>query len=94
MEKLPTITSYGDYSSDNYGVNSLLVSFPCGLKLYYSYTTIIAFCSNGKLFVRKNDWGMTTGKHLNFIDRNKEARLEAEVFEKLLASELQKHNLL
>jgi hypothetical protein len=95
MEKVPTIKSYGEYSSENYGVNSLLVSFPCGLRLFYSYTTIIAFCGNGgELFVRKNDWGNTTGKHLNFINRDKKLRIDGKVFEKLLEVELLKHNLL
>jgi len=97
MEQLPTISSYGQYRSGNYGVNSLQVSFGNGLTLYYSYDTIIAFCGRDGLKVRVNDWSTTTGKHLNWIDgagKAKANRLEGEEFINLLKQELEYHNLL
>lgn len=91
---LPTITSYGKYNSDNYGVNSLKVEFD-NLTLYFSYKTVVAltFRDLGGLLmqpiVRQNDWSTTTGKHLNWIDNgNKKNRLPSEQFENLLNDKL------
>lgn len=97
---LPTITSYGKYNSDNYGVNSLKVEFD-NLDLYFSYRTVIAFRGTswnnnrglnvgaGGLFVRQNDWSTTTGKHLNWIDNgDKRNRLQGHKFEALLDQQL------
>jgi hypothetical protein len=44
---------------------------------------LIAFEAPGeKRVVRENEWGPTTGKHLNAIDGgNKKGRLSSEVFE-------------
>ncbi len=94
MDKLPTIRSYGEYSSSNYGVNSLQVSFPSGFTLYYSYDTIVAFRGSDGLKVRQNEWNTTTGKHLNWIDGgDKKGRLDGVVFVELLVKELMKHGL-
>ena len=93
MNQLPTIRSYGQYSSGNYGVNSLEVSFPSGFTLYYSYDTIIAFIGRDGIKIRKNDWSTTTGKHLNWIDEDKEKRIEGEAFNALLVAELEHHGL-
>lgn len=54
------------------------------LKIWFSYETPIAFQSFGQIFIRKNDWGPTTGKHLNSIDTDKKRRLSGLEFEKLL----------
>lgn len=90
---LPTIDSYGQYSSGNYGVNCLRVSFD-RLDLYFSYRTIVAFCGSEGLKVRVNDWNNTTGKHLNWIDGgNKKERLESGVFEMELHKELARKGL-
>ena len=90
---LPTISSYGDYSSSNYGVNSLVVSFP-KLDLYYSYKTIVAYRFKGDKVVRQNDWAQTTGKHLNWIDRgDKKSRISGEEFEAKLGKILTELNL-
>ena len=81
---LPRFRSYGDYSSDNYGVNSL--EFTIGnLSVYFSYKTPVAF-SHPKtgLVIRKNDWGTTTGKHLNWICNDKSKRISGEEFERKL----------
>jgi len=58
-------------------------------RIYFSYKTPIAFYTpSGGYVVRQNDWGVTTGKHLNAIDGgNKAARVSGEVFEGLLNSE-------
>ena len=55
------------------------------LKVYYSYTTPVAFEIDGVLKVSQNQWSTTTAKHLKWIDGgNKKERLEPEEFEKLL----------
>lgn len=78
---LPIISSYGDYDSDNYGVNSLKVSFE-EFDLYYSYKTIIAYCDANDGFVMcKNDWNTTTGKHMNWLDDDHSKRLPSQEFE-------------
>lgn len=82
--------NYGDYSSSNYGAHSLAFETKEGI-YYFSYNTLIAFKSakTRNLYVRKNVWGPTTGKHLNWIDGgyNKEARLSLKDFEKALEKE-------
>lgn len=81
--------NYGNYSSDNYGANSIAIEVG-ERTIYYSYNTCVAFKgknSDGKYFycVSVNYWGKTTGKHLNWIDGGyKENRLTAEEFEKNL----------
>ncbi len=93
MNQLPTIRNYGRYNSDNYGVNSLEVSFPDGFTLYYSYATVIAFRGSDGLKIRENDWSTTTGKHLNWINDDKSRRINGEKFEELLKKELDSHGL-
>ncbi len=94
-QSLPTIRSYGEYHGQNYGLNSLMVSFPNGLTLYYSYETIVAFKGRHGLRIRRNDWSTTTGKHLNWIDGGaKDDRLTGAQFEVLLTSELAHYGLM
>ena len=38
-----------------------------GLTVWFSYETPIAFRDDNGLVVRKNDWGPTTGKHINYV---------------------------
>ena len=98
--QLPTIENYGNYSSDNYGVNSLKVTLG-DLILWYSYQTIVAFsCSHGqgypdyRTLVRRNEWSNTTGKHLNWIDGgNKATRVDSKEFEDRLAGALKNHGV-
>jgi hypothetical protein len=54
--------------------------------VYFSYETPVAFEAPGHgLVVRENDWGPTTGKHLNWIDGgNHKLRLPGSEFEKQL----------
>lgn len=91
---LPTINSYGNYSSSNYGAHCLRVSFS-GLDIYYSYNTVIAFRTlKTGLIVSSNQWGITTGKHLNAIDGgDKKSRYDRETFEAKLNEVLKEHNL-
>lgn len=83
MNSLPTINSYGNYSSDNYGVNSLRVDVG-PLTIWFSYQTPVAFQLDGKMrVVRENKWGVTTGKHLNWIDGgNRKERVGSDEFER------------
>ena len=90
---LPTIGTYGDYSNSNYGAHCLCVSFPDNFTLYYSYETIIAFTTPGITCISENNWGPTTGKHLNCIDDDKSKRLPRDEFEKQLARVLKSHKL-
>lgn len=52
------------------------------LVLYFSYETIIAFNPHdGKpVRVRVNEWGPTTGKHMNIIDGGTKSRFIANEF--------------
>jgi len=54
---------------------------------WYSYKTCIAYRSaqpSTGLVIRKNDWNVTTGKHLNYINSDKSVRVSGEAFEKAL----------
>lgn len=82
---IPRIMNYGNYSSKNYGASTLMVRL-AGLTLWYSYDTIVAFdsCKHG-FVISQNVWSTTTGKHLNWIDPDKKARVPHNQFEDLLA---------
>jgi len=89
---LPSIRSYGDYSSSNYGAHTLEVSVG-NLTIYFSYKTPVAFETPGNLVVSENVWGCTTGKHLNWICCDKSKRLDRNEFEKQLAEVMEKYNV-
>ncbi len=84
---LPSFQTYGNYSSSNYGAHAL--QFFCGdLTVWFSYQTPVAFSKHGKRVVRQNEWGPTTGKHLNAIDGGngaKKDRIDGTTFERLLS---------
>ncbi len=68
MKDLPNFQTYGNYSSSNYGAHALVFSVG-DLDVYFSYKTPVAFRHPMTgLIVRSNEWGPTTGKHLNAID--------------------------
>ncbi len=91
MKQLPEISSYGEYSSDNYGVNSLMVALN-KIRLYYSYKTIVAFYTTQTgLIVCENHWSTTTGKHLNWINPDKSKRVKYDDFQVQLQSALTAH---
>jgi hypothetical protein len=80
---LPNISSYGNYSSDNSGAHCLKVNIG-EMTLFFSYQTLVAFSTRKTgLVCRENDWGPTTGKHLNIIQPDKKKRVDTKEFEKL-----------
>lgn len=82
--ELPRFESYGDCSSKNYGVNCLRFTDSFGNSFWFSYKTLVAFSGPGiPLVCRENEWGPTTGKHLNQIEPDKKRRVSCEVFQKL-----------
>lgn len=76
----PNFYNYGNYSSNNYGVNTLCFTDNHGNKYWYSYETLVAFCINGEFHIIKNYWSTTTGKHLNWIDSDKSIREDSDTF--------------
>ena len=93
MQGLPTIRSYGDYASSNYGAHSLEVSVGA-LTVYFSYETPIAFeTPQDGLVCSQNDWSTTTGKHLNWIQADKSRRLPREQFEAAFQTALKRYGL-
>ena len=87
MKDLPNFDTYGSYSSSNYGANALVFSTNEG-RFWFSYKTLVAFLplndSRIGKTVRQNDWGPTTGKHLNWIDGgNKKSRVNEKTFVEL-----------
>lgn len=60
-----------------------------GVKFYFSYNTCVAVVLktnfNGNYaYAIKNQWGSTTGKHLNWFSTDKDSRLSPEKFEEVL----------
>ena len=56
-----------------------------GVTVWFSYLTPVAFrVGSNTVVVHQNDWGPTTGKHLNSIDGgHKSARVSADEFKRL-----------
>lgn len=89
--KIPTITNYGRYESNNYGAHTLKVDLG-EIQFYYSYETIVAYC-DGKdgLVCSENVWGTTTGKHLNWIQSHKNRRINNTEFQEMLRRAIARH---
>ena len=87
---LPQFQTYGKYSSSNYGAHALQFRDATGNVYWFSYSTLVAFMAVGhNRVVRENDWGPTTGKHLNWIDGGaKDRRIPGEQFERLFKARL------
>lgn len=86
--------NYGKYSNGNYGSHTQAIQIG-NLTLYFSYDTVIAFESKlYSLTVCENVWGITTGKHLNWIQPNKNARHPYTVFQGMLENVLKQHGLI
>ncbi len=78
---LPEIESYSENTPQS---NCMRMSFTF-IDLYFSYSTIVAFRYRAQLYVIKNYWSTTTGKHLNWIDGGrKKSRLSEEDFNQKL----------
>lgn len=85
---LPSISTYGNYSSDNYGAHTLVVTVG-NVTVWFSYKTAVAFQVGGnKRVISENCWGNTTGKHLNWIDPDKSKRVKRAEFERLWAEQV------
>lgn len=88
--RLPEISSYGNYDNNNYGAHTLQVDFD-NFCLYYSYKTIVAYYDiTDGLVCSTNAWGVTTGKHLNWIEPNKKNRVENSRFNVMLEEMLER----
>ena len=94
IDKKINLSNYGEYSSDNYG-SSRLIKLG-SLELYFSYQTIIAIKDNktNEFIISENKWNYTTGRHLNFISRDKSIRLNRKEFEKRAKEILKRYDLL
>ena len=79
--QLPTIHYYCKPSKN-------AVAFTLGdTTVWFSYRTVVAYQTRtgSAIVVRRNDWGPTTGKHLNAIDGGEKAnRIPGVLFEKRL----------
>lgn len=84
MTSLPNFRVYYPYHSVSYGAHALQFFTSTGT-FWFSYHTLVAFKSvAGSRVVHVNDWGTTTGKHLNAIDGgDKVSRVDAETFKRL-----------
>ena len=60
-------------------------------QVWWSYQTPVAFRNGatGELVIRENDWGVTTGTHLNLIDRDHDIRISGEEFEARFQEEIE-----
>ena len=89
MQNIPEFSTYGNYSNTNYGAHALMFTDAAGNDYWFSYKTLVAFRGpSGKRFVHTNDWGPTTGKHLNAIDGgDKKTRLGDAAFGAKFAEE-------
>jgi hypothetical protein len=89
-----SIGSYGNYSSGNYSGHCTRLTLG-DLTLYFSYKTVVGFDDGFQgTFVRENEWGPTTGKHLNWLDGgDKKNRLPGEEFMKKLSEALERRGL-
>ena len=85
--------NYGEYSSDNYGSHTQAVQIG-KLTLYFSYDTVVAFeHPDTGMVVCENVFSKTTGKHLNWLEPDKDERFRHSAFKKMLNEVLKKHNL-
>ena len=79
------VGGYGDYAGQNYG-NHCLKLVTARATVYFSYDTPVAVTWPGGRLVSENDWGTTTGRHLNWIDGgSKLARKERVAHSTVLA---------
>jgi hypothetical protein len=87
--KLPSTSTY---CSNTTAVNAQVFDLGGGFRVWYSYRTPVAFQVNAEpILVRENDWGPTTGKHLNSIDGgDKSTRIPGAEFEARMAETLKK----
>ena len=86
MRQLPEFECYMERTSKNYGMNALRFFDAEGNVFWFSYQTLVAFRALGDDTVcRKNEWGPTTGRHLNAIEPDKARRVLQDEFERRYA---------
>lgn len=83
------LPSFETYCPNTTGHNALQFDLGSGFLVWFSYRTPVAFHAPGtSTIVRENEWGPTTGKHLNSIDGGsapaKKLRLDGEAFQSAL----------
>ena len=82
-----SISHYGNYDSKN--PNDIVVTIG-QLDIYFSYRTIVAYRTIDQgLICSENVWSVTTGKHLNWIQPDKEKRLSFDEFQDRLDETLE-----
>ena len=87
---MQTLPSFDVYCEKTNGLNALVFDISDSLRVWFSYKTPVAFLANGAKVVSENQWGPTTGKHLNAIDNgDKKTRLPRADFEAKLAAALE-----
>jgi len=87
---IPRFYCYGKYTG-SYGMNAVKLELG-SISLWFSYRTIVAFSTREDgLVVSENIWGATTGKHLNWILLDHEARIPRNQFILKLQAALKRH---
>ena len=81
---IPEFWSYGQYRCEGYGSHCMCFRDAYGDMYWYSYQTLVAYRIKGEFHIRHNDWGTTTGRHLNWIDPDKSIREDWNTFERNL----------
>jgi len=81
--KTPMNLDYYYGNSPSAQANAKLLS-DGDIDIYYSYETIIAVKIKNKLYIAKNIWGNTTGKHLNAISRDKSIRIDVKELKEII----------
>ena len=76
---IPCLAPYGD------SPNAHVFTDSQGNLFYFSYITLVAFRTlKTGLVCLENSWSTTTGKHLNWIEPDKKARVDYEEFNRQL----------
>lgn len=87
------LPKFSTYCNNTTAVNAQV--FNLGqMCVWFSYQTCVAFRDYRQpelgLVVRENEWGPTTGKHLNAIDNgDKRKRVTGDKFERMLTEALE-----
>lgn len=77
------------FYNENSAKNAILLTIN-GVRFYFSYRTLVAVKYSGESATHVNDWGTTTGKHLNWIDGGSpKTRVTGEVWDNHVAQAMQ-----
>ena len=74
--------SIRNYTNRNTPAHAVTIG---GVEFFFSYQTCIAVRVQGKLIMRENVWGSTTGRHMNEISRTA-PRVPIATFQTLLSN--------